>query len=46
MVSMSFTVERLLPLFQLKDVTPRIRFGGYADLLEDLMSGELDLCAQ
>ena len=43
MVSMSFTVERLLPLFQLKDVTPRIRFGGYADLLEDLLSGELDL---
>lgn len=43
MVSMAFTVERLLPLFHLKDVTPRIRFGGYADLLEDLLSGELDL---
>lgn len=43
MVSRSFAIERLLPLFQLKDVTPRIRFGGYADLLEALLSGELDL---
>lgn len=42
-VSRTVSTRRLAPLFQLEQVSPRVRFGMYSDLLEDLLSGELDL---
>lgn len=42
-VSRTVSTRRLTPLFQLEKVSPRVRFGMYSDLLEDLLSGELDL---
>jgi LysR family transcriptional activator of nhaA len=42
-VSRFLTTQRLLPLFRLNGVLPRVRFGTNGDLFEDLLSGELDL---
>lgn len=42
-VSRSVSTQRLLPLFELENVSPKVRFGMYGDLLEDLLGGELDL---
>src|SRR5690349_7949099 len=42
-ISRTFATARLLSLFRLKNVLPRIRHGRYETLLESLLRGELDL---
>jgi DNA-binding transcriptional LysR family regulator len=42
-VSRTLATRALLPVFDLNNVFPRVRFGAYRDLLEDLLTGELDL---
>ena len=42
-VSRTLASKALLPIFELDSVFPRVRFGAYRDLLEDLLTGELDL---
>lgn len=42
-ISRSFATERLLTLFRMKNVLPRIRHGRYESLLQSLIGNELDL---
>ena len=42
-ISRTFATERLLALFRMKNVLPRIRHGRYDSLLQSLISGELDM---
>jgi len=42
-ISRSFATDRLLTLFRMKNVLPRIRHGRYESLLQGLISNELDL---
>lgn len=42
-ISRTFATEKLLSLFRMKNVLPRIRHGRYESLLQGLISNELDL---
>jgi len=42
-ISRTFATDRLLTLFRMPSVLPRIRHGRYDSLLQSLISGELDL---
>lgn len=42
-ISRTFATDRLLTLFRMKNVLPRVRHGRYEALLQGLLSNELDL---
>jgi DNA-binding transcriptional LysR family regulator len=42
-ISRTFATDKLLSLFQMKNVLPRIRHGRYESLLQGLIANELDL---
>jgi DNA-binding transcriptional LysR family regulator len=42
-ISRTFSAVRFLPLFRMKNLAPRIRYGGYDDLIERLLRGDLDI---
>jgi DNA-binding transcriptional LysR family regulator len=42
-VSRYLTARRFLPLFRIEGAFPRVRFGTYEDLLEDVITGEIDI---
>ncbi len=42
-ISRSLAAHRLIPLFDLDQVLPSVRFGMYPNLLDQLLTGEIDL---